>query len=257
MEIPGSFIVAIAVNMAMFIPAFFLKTDKLTDASYGLSFILVAGIVLFTNPVTIPKLILFGMIAIWGIRISAQLLIRVLKTGKDKRFDKIRDNFMRFGLFWLVQGFTVFVVLIFSTQYFVLSITPITFMSFIGIILWFTGLSFETIADRQKMTFASNPQNAGKWIETGLWKYSRHPNYFGEILLWFGLYIYTWPAIGGSLYLMGLISPLYIFFLIYFVSGIPILEKSADKKWGMIPEYQNYKKRTPILIPLVQSKPIQ
>lgn len=256
MELLTALLVAIGVNVLMFIPAFIFKTDKLTDISYGLSFILVAGIVLFfpENNLTLGKLILFAMVTLWGIRIGTYLLVRIWKIGRDKRFDDKRDNFFKFLGFWLLQGFTVWVVLLASIQYLLVEITPIGIVGIVGIILWALGLIIETLADYQKYTFINNPNNAGQWIEKGLWKYSRHPNYFGEILHWIGIYVYTIPAIGGSMYLIGLISPLYIALLIIFVSGIPMLEKAADKRWGSDPAYLSYKKRVSPLVLLPQKR---
>lgn len=249
MGIFESFVIAVGINMLLFIPAFLLKTDKLTDISYGLSFILVAGIILITNESTLSKTILFLMITLWAIRIGAYLLIRIWKIGRDKRFDDKRDNFVKFGAFWFLQGITVFFVLLASTQYFTLEQTTITQLSLLGLLVWATGLLVETHADFQKYAFINDPSNKGKWIDRGLWKYSRHPNYFGEMLVWIGIYIYTLPALSGISYFIGLVSPLYISLLIIFISGIPLLEKAADKRWSDNPEYLKYKKKTSVLVP--------
>ncbi len=115
---------------------------------------------------------------------------------------------------------------------------------------WTVGLIIETIADVQKIQFKNNPANKGKWIESGIWRYSRHPNYFGEIVVWIGVYIVAATSLPFVQAAIGLISPLFIIVLLLFVSGIPILEKSADKRWGNDPAYKKYKKRTSLLIPL-------
>lgn len=255
MELLVALAIALGVNILMFIPAYIFKTDKLTDISYGVSFILVSAIVLWYSPkdVTLGQLILLGMITLWGLRIATYLFIRINKIGRDKRFDGMREYFFKFLKFWLLQGLSVWVVLLASIQYFLLDITPIGIIGAIGIALWAMGLLIETVADYQKYTFINNPNNAGKWIEKGLWKYSRHPNYFGEILHWIGVYVYTLPAIGGYMYLVGAISPLYIALLIIFVSGIPMLERAANERWGSDPAYHGYKQRTPVLIPFLHT----
>jgi len=119
----------------------------------------------------------------------------------------------------------------------------------IGVAVWAIGLVCETIADLQKMAFSNDPANKDKWIDTGIWHYSRHPNYFGEILVWVGVYLYTLASLPLLPAVIGLVSPAFIIILLLFISGIPILEKSADKRWGSESKYQAYKKRTSILIP--------
>ena len=125
----------------------------------------------------------------------------------------------------------------------------LSLLSVIGFIIWFIGLLIEAFADYQKFTFMSQANNKGKWTHIGLWKYSRHPNYFGEILVWIGVYLFLLPALTLGEALIGLISPLFITLLLLFVSGIPMLEKAAEKKWGDDPAWQTYKKRTGSLFP--------
>jgi steroid 5-alpha reductase family enzyme len=118
----------------------------------------------------------------------------------------------------------------------------------VGFLLWILGFGIEVIADRQKSKFRADPQNAGKFINTGLWSWSRHPNYFGEILLWIGVAVITIPVLSGWQWLT-LISPIFVAILLTRVSGIPILESLADEKWGGQAEYENYKGKTSLLIP--------
>lgn len=242
--------ISVGVNILMFIPAYLFKTDKLTDISYAATFVLVSLYGLAVGGITGPKLVLFTLISLWALRLGSYLLIRIRKMGKDSRFDDMRDKFWSFAKFWLLQGVTVWAVLVPS----ILSLnneivhTP-TYM-YIGVAVWLFGLVVEAIADLQKYKFINNPTNKGRWIESGLWKYSRHPNYFGEILVWVGVYLFTLSSLVGWNALIGLVGPLYIAILIIFVSGIPLLEKSADKRWGDNPEYREYKKRTSQLIPL-------
>ena len=118
----------------------------------------------------------------------------------------------------------------------------------VGFLIWLLGFTFEVVADRQKSKFRADPQNAGKFISTGLWSWSRHPNYFGEILLWIGVATIAVPVLSGW-QLLTLISPIFVAILLTRVSGIPILESLADEKWGGQAEYENYKSRTSVLIP--------
>ena len=189
------------------------------------------------------------MIVIWGLRIALYLFKRVIKMGRDKRFDKIRPSFLKFLGFWILQGITVWVVLLAALLFF-MNKTVFSAITIIGLLIWILGFLIETFADHQKHVFKNNPKNKGKWIESGLWKYSRHPNYFGEITCWTGIFLFTLSSLPGLYKLLALISPLYIAFLIIFVSGLPKLEKSADMKWGTNKNFQEYKKRTSILVPL-------
>ena len=141
---------------------------------------------------------------------------------------------------------TVFVIMI-PALLFLSSDAEVTAISYLGLVVWIFGLFVETVADIQKFNFSK--RGKGKWIASGLWKYSRHPNYFGEILCWVGIYLFTFSSLSVAGKFLGLLSPVFISFLLIFVSGIPILEKYADKKWGKDKEYRRYKKRTSVLIP--------
>ena len=242
--------ISLGVNILLFIPAYIIKTDKLTDFTYGISFILVVGYLYLNSPLNITHMILSAMISLWAIRLITYLAIRIHKMKKDKRFNEMRNNFFKWGSFWVLQGVSTWVILLPTILFFQADTISLTSISFLGIGVWLTGLVIETISDLQKYKFINNPQNKGQWIDTGLWKYSRHPNYFGEITNWLGIFIFTIPALSGINLLIGAISPLHIAFLLIFISGIPLLEKGADKRWGDNPKYQEYKEKTSILIPL-------
>ena len=117
---------------------------------------------------------------------------------------------------------------------------------FIGFFFWVLGFVIEILADNQKKIFRENPVNKGKFISSGLWAWSRHPNYFGEIILWLGISIIAFPSMEGGEFL-GLISPIFVYVLLTKISGIPMLEKSSDSKWGLDENYIKYKSTTPIL----------
>jgi steroid 5-alpha reductase family enzyme len=236
----------------MFLPAYFLRTDKLTDISYALTFVLLAGYGLFSGGVSGAKLLAFLLVTAWAVRLGSYLLYRIHKMGKDKRFDERRNNFLSFGSFWILQGVSVWVVLLPTLFFLQLPSPQLGWLSLLGGLIWAVGLVIETLADWQKFQFISNPANKGNWIASGVWRYSRHPNYFGEILVWVGMYLVVVSPLAVSAALFGLVSPVYIATLLIFVSGIPLLEKSADAKWGDNPAYQQYKKQTSplVLLPL-------
>jgi len=251
MDILISFIVAIGINMLMFIPAFIWKTDKLTDISYAVTFVALVLFGFLTNVITLPKIILLAMISVWAIRLGTYLLVRIWKTGRDRRFDDKRDFFWKFLGFWLLQGLTVWVVMIPSTFFLGIDETYMTALSFVGLGVWVVGLILESLADAQKYKFINNVDNKGKWIQSGVWSFSRHPNYLGEIMVWIGVYLFVICSLPLSEKLVSLIGPLFIAGLIIFVSGIPLLEKYSDDRWGEDPKYQAYKKQVGVLFPKI------
>lgn len=244
--------VSLGINLLMFIPAFIFKTDTLTDISYAVTFVVVALFGLLSGDTSLVKIIYFLAVLLWAIRLGSYLLTRIRKIGKDKRFDGMRENFLLFLRFWFLQGLTVWVVMIPGTLFFNTNYADITIVSLIGLAIFLVGLTIEAIADMQKYRFINTPENKGKWIDTGLWSISRHPNYLGEIMVWVGSYVFVLPALSGWGLIIGLAGPLFISFMILFISGVPILEKGADKIWGTNPAYQEYKKRVGVLLPKIQ-----
>ena len=186
---------------------------------------------------------------IWALRLGTFLFRRIQKAGKDDRFDEIKPSFIRFLNAWTIQGlwvtFTAATALIGITT---LARKDIGVFAVIGFLVWVFGFAFEVIADAQKSRFNADTANKGKFIHTGLWAYSRHPNYFGEIVLWIGVAIIAIPVLQGWQWI-AMISPLFVTFLLTRVSGVPMLEDKADKKWGGQADYEAYKKNTPVLIP--------
>ena len=169
-------------------------------------------------------------------------------AGEDRRFRDIKPSLARFLLTWTIQGLWISLTLAAALA----AITTMTsrdlgFIGLLGFLIWSLGFGIEVIADQQKSKFRANPQNSGKFINTGLWSWSRHPNYFGEIVLWFGVAIIAIPVLSGWQWLT-LISPIFVVLLLTRVSGVPILEKRADEKWGGQAGYEDYKARTSLLI---------
>jgi steroid 5-alpha reductase family enzyme len=192
--------------------------------------------------------LLLGIISIWTIRLGVFLLRRVLAAGEDRRFRDIKPSFARFLLTWTIQGLWVSLTI-------AAALAAITTMSrrdlgligLLGFLVWLIGFGIEVLADQQKSKFRADQQNAGKFIDTGLWSWSRHPNYFGEIVLWIGVAIIAIPVLSGWQWLT-LISPLFVVILLTRVSGVPMLEQQADEKWAGQADYEDYKARTSLLI---------
>lgn len=246
------FIAVVIFNVAMFLPAYIYKTDKLTDISYALSFVALIVFALFRSELSWPHVVAGLLVIWWAVRLGGFLLMRIWKKGKDTRFDEMRHNALLFLRFWVLQGLSVFIVLIAALLFMQVDTPRFTMVSIVGVVIFLLGLYIEAAADLEKWNFNKNPKNHGKWIDSGWWSRSRHPNYFGEILVWAGMYTYVLPSLEGAERIIGLISPFYISALLLFVSGVPLLEKSADKKWGKDKDYIAYKKRVPLLVPFTK-----
>ena len=248
----ASFIFSFAINTFFFIFAAAFRTDKVTDISYSLSFFLLTLILLLAagRSLSYHKIFLSAAVLLWSIRLGSYLLYRIIKIGKDARFDDKRDNFVNFLKFWILQATAVWLIMLpFSVYITSRSDNGSLYFTLTGIVIFSAGLLIESISDAQKYRFKSKPENKAHWVDSGLWKYSRHPNYFGEILVWWGLFAVVIPSLTGFLWLT-VLGPLSITLLLLFVSGIPLLEKSADRKYGDKAEYISYRESTSILVPL-------
>ena len=241
------------LQLLFFVYAVINKTDKVTDLSYGLTFIIASLLPYFLvyEYSSFFKLLLVLLVVVWGLRLGIFLFIRVVKTKRDKRFDGIREEPLKFASFWILQAVSVFIILL-PTIYTLLldRETSLGWFSYIGFLIAILGIAIESIADIQKFVFKNIPENAMKWISTGLWKYSRHPNYLGEILMWVGVYIYVLPYL-NDLALLTIVSPIYISILLLFVSGIPKLEKEYEKRYEGNSEYEKYVRSTGRFLPKI------
>ena len=248
-------LVSMGVQALFFTLAYILKTDKFTDFTYSFTFVLLTVLLFFLNPVfSFSRIVLSSAVIIWAVRLGSYLLTRILKIGKDDRFDDKRGHFVRFMIFWILQGITVWVVMI-PASVFLSGPVPEIFTPLFaaGALLWTAGFVLETVADYQKFRFKLKLENRKRWIASGLWKYSRHPNYFGETLVWWGLFLTVLSAYGIS-FIWTAVSPLFITLLLLFVSGVPLLEKSGDEKYGNLKDYRDYKERTSLFIPRLPRK---
>lgn len=238
------------LHWLVFLPSFVFQTEHYFDLTGSLSFIATIAFALIFHPELGARAVLLGvLVLLWAVRLGSFLFLRVKRDGKDRRFDEIKTRFLRFLFTWTLGGAWVFLTLaaglaaMTSTE-----ASGLDGFAIVGGALWLAGFAVEVTADRQKSAFRAQPQNKGRFITSGLWSYSRHPNYLGEILLWFGIAIIATPALSGWQYVT-LISPVFVTFLLVRVSGVPILEKSADERWGDDPEYQRYVATVPVLLP--------
>jgi len=241
---------AFVIQWIVFIPSFVRQTEKFFDLTGSITYISVTTLaLLLSSAIDARAILLWALVIIWAVRLGTFLFRRIQKAGKDDRFDELKPSFIRFLNVWTIQG--LWVTFTAAAAWVAITTThrkELDAFAVIGLLVWMFGFAFEVIADAQKSRFNADPANKGKFIQTGLWSRSRHPNYFGEIVLWIGVAIIALPVLQGWQWI-ALISPVFVTLLLTRVSGIPLLEAKADKKWGGQPEYEAYKKRTPVLIP--------
>jgi steroid 5-alpha reductase family enzyme len=241
---------AILIQWLAFIPAYRQQTEKFYDITGSITYILVVTLALVFSPgINARALLLWVLVVVWAVRLGSFLFRRIQKAGRDDRFDEIKPSFIRFLNAWTIQGlwvtFTMAAALVAITT---TARKELEFFALMGFLVWAFGFGIEVIADAQKSRFNADPANKGKFIQTGLWAHSRHPNYFGEIVLWIGVTVIALPLLQGWQW-VALISPVFVTLLLTRISGVPLLEKKADQKWGGQVEYETYKKTTPVLIP--------
>ena len=251
-------LVSFLVHWMAFIPSYAFKTEKYYDICGTLAYILVllTAIYLTTSAsessLRTRSIIVIGLVLIWAMRLGFFLFIRVLKAGEDRRFREVKQKFSGFLVWWTLSALWVFLT---TVNVLVMIINNVSYYDDyyfqIGLVVWIAGFSFEVIADEQKRKFRSQPSNKDQFISTGLWSISRHPNYFGEILLWIGMAVIAFPTLQGWQYI-SLISPIFIYLLLTRMSGVNLLEKYADEKWGGDETYQVYKRDTPVLFPFLK-----
>ena len=241
---------AFVIQWLVFIPAYFMQTEKFFDITGSITYISITlAALFFSADVDARSMLLAALVVIWAVRLGTFLFSRIQKAGKDDRFDEIKPSFVRFLNVWTIQGLWV----TFTAAAALVAITSthraeLDLFAGIGFLVWILGFGFEVVADSQKGRFNADPKNKGKFIQTGLWSRSRHPNYFGEIVLWLGVAIIALPVLQGWQW-VAMISPIFVTLLLTRVSGVPMLEKKSDTKWGGQKDYEEYKKNTPVLIP--------
>jgi steroid 5-alpha reductase family enzyme len=257
-EYPVLFIclfIAFIIQWIVFIPSFYFSTERFYDLTGSITYMIVIVTALYHKSEFIGSrsdlrsLLIAGFVIIWALRLGSFLFLRVLKDKEDRRFSEWKKNFHQFLRVWTLQGLWVFLTSVAAVTAITSRkiIEPDLFL-YIGSFLWMFGFLFESIADYQKRKFRS--ENKNKFIQSGLWSVSRHPNYFGEIVLWLGIALIAFPTLVGPQY-VSLISPLFVYLLLTRVSGVHILEKHADDTWGKKKDYKAYKEKTPVLFPKI------
>ncbi len=243
----GGFI-AYGINWLVFIPSNAAKTEHYFDLTGSATYITVVVVALLLSDDLDTRAWLVGaMVVIWALRLGSFLFRRVRQAGRDGRFDEIKIDPLRFFMTWTLQG--LWVLLTLACALAIITSTErkdLGWVGVAGIVIWVAGFAIEVIADQQKSTFKNDPDNAGRFITTGLWAWSRHPNYFGEIVLWAGIAVAALPLLSGWRWVM-LISPVFVFVLLTRVSGVPMLEKRAEERWGDDADYRAYADKTPVL----------
>ena len=250
--------ISFVLHWIAFIPAYLARTEKFYDIAGTVAYLSVLATASYltmissNNNLQLRSIIAIILVLIWALRLGIFLFVRVLKAGEDRRFREVKQNFSKFLVWWSVSALWVFLT---AANALTMIINNVSFTDdfyfYFGLSLWFIGFSFEAIADEQKRRFKSDKKNKDAFISTGLWGISRHPNYFGEILLWVGMAVIALPTLIGWQYVT-LISPIFIYFLLTRVSGVNLLEDRANQKWGGSEEYESYVKKTPVLIPFTK-----
>ncbi len=250
-------IIILAYVTMWFIVSLIKKRNDVADIAWGLGFVVICIYQVWTKPIYPISGLVYILVALWGLRLALHIGSRSKGKAEDFRYEKWREEWGNSFLIrsylqvYVLQGF--FMVLI-SVPILIISIAPrpeflgmfhLYFNTFtvIGLVIWFIGFAFETIGDYQLSVFIKNKKSKTDIMQTGLWRYTRHPNYFGEVLVWWGIFIITLPFHYG---IWGIISPLIITYLLLYVSGIPLLEaKYTDNA-----QFQAYKNRTSAFFPM-------
>ena len=247
---------AFAIQWLAFVPAYLGQTERFYDLTGSLTYVSVTLIaVALSGAPDARSLLLAALVIVWAARLGTFLVRRIRATGRDDRFDDLKPSPIRFLVAWTLQALWVSLTLAAALA----AITtanraPLDPIAGIGIAVWLAGFAIEAVADHQKGRFRSNPANRGRFIRDGLWAWSRHPNYFGEIVIWLGVALIALPVLQGW-QLVTLVSPVFVAFLLIRVSGVPLLERKADATWGGQPDYEAYKASTPVLVPRPPRRP--
>jgi steroid 5-alpha reductase family enzyme len=251
--------IVLAYMTVWYLVALVKKDNSVADIAWGLGFVLVAAITFFRRGSLFLPLLVTGLVAVWGLRLARHIFVRNKKPGEDPRYAEWRRKWGR-AFVWrsylqvfLLQGLFLLII---SSPVIIININPYNPASmadgwdtwFIGVLVWGVGLFFEAVGDAQLARFKRDPVNRGKIMDRGLWRYSRHPNYFGESLMWWGIFLialevpYGWTTV---------VSPALITFLLVRVSGVPLLEK----RYAGNAEFQAYARRTSAFFPWFPKEP--
>lgn len=246
-------LIAFVIQWICFVPAYFFQTEKFYDLAGSGTYLFMISYVSYQSYLSLnlntASMLLATCISLWAIRLGTFLFLRIHRAKEDKRFRDIKPAATRFFMAWTLQGMWVGLCSMCALTA-IASQNGVLQNGFFygGLFVFALGFSMEIIADWQKSNFRKNPENKELFITSGLWKYARHPNYFGEIVLWTGISIMSFSSLSNWQYAT-LISPLFTYFLLVYISGVRILEASGIEKWGHLDSYQQYIRSTPSLIP--------
>jgi steroid 5-alpha reductase family enzyme len=244
---------AFAINWLVWIPASLWRTERFYDLTGSVTFVAVTALALVATrapggAASVWRVVLAAMVVVWAVRLGSFLFIRVRRDGSDGRFDKIKVHPLAFLATWTLQALWVSMTAAAALAAITVADGLGGVWAMLGVIVWLIGFAIEVVADTQKRRFRADPANAGRFISTGLWSRSRHPNYFGEILLWSGVALMAVPTLSGWRWVV-LISPVFVWLLLTRVSGVPLLEARAAARFGDDLAYGAYVKHTPVLVP--------
>lgn len=249
-SVMNAILFAFIIQWILFIPAYLFQTEKFFDISGSFTYIFVITYTLclsyISSGINYGNILLSSFIIIWAIRLGSFLFFRIKKDGEDKRFRSIKPSPTRFFMTWSLQGMWVSICSACALAGIANGII-VNSLFYFGAFIFVLGFIVEIIADNQKTKFRKDPANKDKFIDSGLWSYSRHPNYLGEITLWLGVSIMSLSSLTGW-QLITLISPIFTYVLLVYISGVRILEARGRKKWGHLDTYQEYIKSTPTLL---------
>lgn len=240
--------VAFVIQWIAFIPAYVFQTEKFYDLTGSATYITVTALALVLSPALSTRaVVIASLVVVWAVRLGLFLFTRIKRAGSDKRFDRIKVSLPKFLLAWTLQGlwvsFTLAAGLAAITSQ---AVAPLSLWDAPALLIWFIGFGVEVVADEQKRRHRKS-DDKDRFISTGLWSWSRHPNYFGEICLWVGMAMFAFPALSGWQYVT-LLSPVFVYVLLTRISGVPMLEASAQRSFGADPAYQDYVARTHVLM---------
>ena len=241
---------AFAIQWVAFVPAWLLRTERFFDLAGSLAYIGTACLALMLADELSARTVVVGtLVALWALRLGTFLTLRVRREQGDRRFNSIKTHFPTFLMTWTLQA--VWVSVTFGpglASIVAIEQEPVDVFLVVGVLIWTAGFTIEVVADEQKRRFRQSPENASRFIQSGIWAWARHPNYFGEIVLWVGIAVVAFPVLQGWQYVT-LLSPVFVWLLLTKISGVRMLEASARNRWGDDPEYTRYRSSTPMLIP--------
>lgn len=243
-------LLAFAMNIAAYIPAQVKQTEVFFDLTGALTYLTVVAVaLLLVDGVDARAILAACLVMVWALRLGSFLFLRVRRSGGDARFDRIKTDPLQFCMTWVMQGLWVLLTVSCALGIITSEVQePLGVYAVVGLALWLAGFSLEVVADRQKSAFRARSENSAHFIHSGLWAWSRHPNYFGEVVLWAGMFVLAMPILAGWRWAL-VISPVFVYLLLTKISGIGMLERRGMRKWGDDPAYHRYLESTPIFVP--------